>query len=103
MWLCSTMARSPALSSGGMADGEEVERPVEIARLQLEVRGGDRRGEAVVEGLGQPQRLMDAVPAELQRQLVQAQLAGVVEAEQLDPVEVPIAESPELLGAVLLH
>src|SRR3954469_9343907 len=97
-----TIARSPADSSRGMADGEEVQRPVEISLGQLEVRGGDRRGEAVIEGLGQAQRLVHAVPAEPDRELVGAQLAGVEEAEQLDPGEVRLAELAELGGAVLL-
>src|ERR1700759_1816108 len=93
-----TIARSPAVSEppaplpatgaapvSGPADG-----------------GGDRRREAVVEGLRQPEALVDVVPAGLQRPSVDAQLARVVEAEQLDPAEVRLAERPELLGAVLL-
>ena len=85
-----------------LADREEVEGAVEVALAQLEVGGGDRRREAVVEGLGQAEPLVDAVPAELDRQLVGAQLAGVEEAEQLDPGEVRLAERAELLGAVLV-
>src|SRR6478609_4577858 len=97
------IARSPALSSGDMTDGEEVQRPVEVALLQLEVRGGDRGREAIVERLGQAQRLVDPVPAEPDRDLVRAQLAGVEEAEQLDPGEVGGAKLAELGGAVLAH
>src|SRR3954454_9006131 len=104
MWLWRTIARSPTPSpSGDTADGEEVEGAVEAPFAQAEVGGGDRRGEAVVEGLGQAEALVDRVPAEPDRQLVDAQLAGVEEAEQLDRVEVRLAERPELLGSVLLH
>src|SRR6188474_3743731 len=103
MWLCRTIARSPALCSGGMADSEEIQSPVETAPLQGEVRGGDRRGEAVIEGLGQVQCLVEPVPAQPDRDLVEAQLARVEEAEQLDPGEMRLAEGAELLGAVLVH
>src|SRR5918994_3753615 len=104
MWLCRTIARSPAVPlSGGTADGEEVQCLIQRGLLQGEIGGGDRRGEAVVEGPGQAEALVDGVPAELDRQLVGAQLAGVEEAEDLDPVEVRLAERPELLGPVLLH
>src|SRR3954453_6187991 len=104
MWLCRTIARSPALSSsGGTADGEEIQGAVEVFLAKAEVGGGDRRREAVVEGLGQAEALVDRVPAELDRELVCAQLAGVEEAEQLDSIEVGLAERPELGGAVLLH
>src|SRR3954451_1483970 len=103
MWECRTIARSPALPSGGMADGEKIQGSVEVAFAQLEVRGSDRRGKAVIEGLGQAQGLVHAVPAELDRDLVGAQLAGVEEAEQLDPVEVRLAELAELGGTVLVH
>src|SRR5262245_51934375 len=102
MWECRTIARSPALCSG-TADGEEIECPVEVVAAQREVAGGDRRGEAVVEGPGQPQRPVHAIPAEPDRDLVRAQLAGVVEAEQLDSLEVVLAELPELGRAVLAH
>src|SRR3954452_6042864 len=104
MWLCRTIARSPALSSsGGTADGEEIQGAVEVFLAKAEVGGGDRRREAVVEGLGQAEALVDRVPAELDRELVCAQLAGVEEAEQLDSIEVRLAQRPELLGSVLLH
>ena len=46
--------RPAAPLASGAADGEEVERRVEVARsARREVGGGDRRREAVVEGLGQ--------------------------------------------------
>src|SRR5215211_4319755 len=104
MWLCRTIARSPrslpAVSSASRpgtagsrvasatADGEEVQRSLQPARSQLEVPGGDRGHEAFVERRGEPQRPMDTVPAEPDRQLVGAQLAGVKDAEDLDPGEV---------------
>src|SRR5689334_6400966 len=111
MWLCRTRARSPTLwrrlmaptRSCVAADGEEVQRRVEVPFLQSEVGGRDRRREAVVEGFGQAEPFVHAVPAELDRQLVDAQLAGVEETEQLDLVEVVRAEGPELLGPVLVH
>src|SRR5207253_1324370 len=67
------------------ADGEEVQRAREVLALtQREVLLGDRRGEAVVERLGDAQRLVHRVPLEvLQREGVQAELARVVEAEDL--------------------
>src|SRR5436309_13584881 len=103
MWECRTMARSPALSSGAMADSDEVERAVKVAQPEGEVRAVDRGREAVIEGLAQAQGLVDPVPAQLQRQLVGAQLAGVEEAVELDPREVGLAELAELGGAVLAH
>ena len=84
-----------------MADGEEVQRPLEAPAAEAEVGGGDRRREAVVEALGEPEALVDRVPAEPDRDLVDAQLAGVEEAEQLDPLEVRLAELAELLLPVL--
>src|ERR1700748_800669 len=103
-----TIARSPAVSAdpagpaaSGPADGQGGERAVEVPVVEAEVGGGDRRREAVVEGLRHPESLVDGVPAQLQRPAVHAQLARVVEAEQLDPAEVRLAELPELLGAVL--
>src|SRR6478672_3381590 len=109
MWEWRTTARSPTLSRRLMlattscraAGGEEVERAVEAALAKAEVGGRDRRGEAVVEALGQPEALVDRVPAQPERQLVGAQLAGVEEAVQLDPGEVVLAEPAELLGPVL--
>src|SRR5882757_4737581 len=83
MWLWRTIARSPLLS--GMTDGDEVERPVHVGvGGQLEVRGADRRNEAVVERLGDSQRWVDPAPAELVGDLLGSQLAGVEEAEDLD-------------------
>src|ERR1700753_1003956 len=115
MWEWRMIARSPAVSAppapppatgaapaSGPADGKEVERAGEVPVVEPEVGGGDRRREAVVEGLGQPEALVDAVPAGLQRPAVDAQLARMVQAEQLDPAEVGLAERPELLRAVLL-
>src|SRR6187200_2104966 len=101
MWEWRTIARSPALSSTGMANGEEVKRAVEVPGLKLEIGGDDSRREAVVEGGGEAQPLVHAVPAQLYRDLVGAQLAGVEEAEHLDPGEVCLAEPAELLSAVL--
>src|SRR6185312_997148 len=98
-----TIARSPADPAPlRPADGKEVERAVEVARGEAEVGGGDRGREAVVEGLGQAEPRVDRVPTRLQRPAVDAQLAGVEEAEQLDPAEVGLAEGAELLRPVLL-
>ena len=47
---------------------------------------------------------MHGVPARVRdRQLVQAQLARVEQAEQVDLAEVPLAQRPVLLRAVLAH
>jgi hypothetical protein len=62
---------------------------------------GDRRREAVVEGLGQPQPLVDLVQPSRSASSWTPQLAGVEETEQLDPAEVGAAELAELGGAVL--
>src|SRR6201996_6210700 len=110
-----TIARSPAVSAppaslpatgaapaSGPADGKEVEGAVEVPVVEAEVGGGDRRREAVVEGLGQAESPVDGVPAQPQRPAVHTQLARVVEAEQLDPAEVRLAELAELLRPVLL-
>src|SRR5258705_12050019 len=102
MWLCRTIARSPTVSGSRMTYGHEIQRRVEVRCLQAEIGARNRRGEAVVEGLCEAQRLVDSVPAELDRQLVGAQLAGVEEAQQLDPWEVGLAELAELAGAVLV-
>src|SRR5262244_1706858 len=101
MWECRTIARSPAVPAppplpSGPADGKEVERAVEVLGREAEVGGGDRRRETVVEGLRQAEALVDAVPAQLQRPAVHAQLARVEEAEDLDPAEVRLAELAEL-------
>src|SRR5215204_3998815 len=124
MWLCRTRARSPTEESrppacsasrppqAGLplvtraANGDEVAGPVQI-RLALrpkgEVRGGDRRREAVVERLRQPQRLVDALPARLERQLVDAELAGVEQRVQLDGPEMRLEQLAVLGGGVLAH
>src|SRR5215213_568648 len=105
MWEWRTIARSPTPGRdvSGTADGEEVETAVEVTGPQGEVRGGDRRVEPAVEGLRQPQLRMDGVPAQSDRDLVRAQLAGVEEAEQLDRVEVGLAELAKLRRPVLAH
>src|SRR5688572_23843254 len=100
MWLWRTIARSPAGRST-MTDGDEVQRPVEIAVAKREVGGADRRDEAVVERLRQAGRPVEAVPARLDRELVQAELARVEEAEQLDPLEVRFEQLPVLALVVL--
>src|ERR1700761_2518724 len=103
MWECRTIARSPAVpSSLRPADGKEVERAVEVPAREAKVGGGDRGREAVVERLRQPEPLVDAVPTELQRPAVDAQLARVEEPEQLDLTEVRRAEPTELGRPVLL-
>src|SRR5256885_17245028 len=102
MWECRTIARSPAGS--GMADREEVESAVEVCLVlapQGEVRGRDRGHEPVVEGLRDAQRRVNPVPPHPDRQLVQAELAGVMEAEQLDRREVGRQQLPVLAGGVL--
>src|SRR5215218_402783 len=110
MWEWRTIARSPADASPAvlrapscMADGEEVQRPLEAPLPEAEVPCRDRRREAVIEGLGQSEALMEGVPPDPDRELVCAQLAGVEEAEQLDAVEVAVAELAELRLAVLLE
>src|SRR5207249_9262571 len=83
---CACAARARARPATGRSSqyGEEVERAVERARRQTEVALRDRRREAVVERLGDAERLVDLIPGEVpDRQLVQAQLARVEEAEQL--------------------
>src|SRR6185312_2852674 len=62
---------------------------------------GDRRHEAVVEGLGDPEARVQRVPAGADRQLVHAQLACVEQAEQLHRLEARLAQAAVLLGAVL--
>src|SRR4029450_4359226 len=79
--------RRALVSSRTLAYRQEIQRPVELARVQAEVARADRWDEAVVEGPGDPQGAVDAVPAEPDRQLVDAQLTGVEEAEQLDAPE----------------
>src|SRR5215216_860472 len=106
MWECRTIAREPMPAASfasrpgasgsppgsGTADGEEVERVVEPGVAQGEVRGGDRRHEAAVEGVGDPQHPVNAVPAEAERELVRAQLAGVEQAEDRDVGEVGLEQ-----------
>src|SRR6476646_3500693 len=112
MWLWRTMARSPAdpltpelppspMAPLGVADREEIECLVQVVSPQGEIGRRDRRREAVVERPGQAQRPVRVVPAEPQSQLVRPQLARVEEAEQLDPLEVRLAEGAELAVAVL--
>ena len=102
MCVCRTRQKRPGGARSRSQHGEEVQRAVEVARAQGEVADGDRRREAVVERLREPQRLVDAVPAEpLDRDLVRAQLARVEQAEQLDRAEVALAQRAVLLGAVL--
>src|ERR1700742_1223015 len=101
-----TIARSPtvpaadatprAADCSGPADGKEVERAVEVPAREAEVGGGDRGREAVVERPGQAEARVDRVPPEVERPAVDAQLARVEEAEQLDPAEVRGAELAEL-------
>src|SRR6266480_3029588 len=94
---CSTIARSPtggcsawplARASSAMANRQEVQSLVEIAVAgDLEVGRGDGGHETRVEGLREAEGRVHAVPAEPQRQLVQAQLAGVEDAQYLDSRE----------------
>src|SRR5687767_13960378 len=100
MWEWRTTARSPtapgrategavgSLSPSGMTDREEVQRLVEPLLAQREVLRGDRGHVAVVEGLGDPQRAVDAVPPGAHGELVGTRLARVEEAEDLDAREV---------------
>src|SRR5687767_5473638 len=92
---CRTTARSPSRS--GMADGHEVEGALQVPlRGDLEVGRRDRPDEALVKGLGEVESAVDAVPADPQGQFVGAQLAGVKDAQHLDPREAWLKE-----GAVL--
>src|SRR5436190_22854527 len=108
MWEWRTIARSPtgsapaARTSSGTADREEVEGAVEVSiGRDLEVRGGDCRNEAVVEGPRQAKRSVNPVPAHPQRQLVDAQLAGVKDAQHLGAPEAP-RQQPAILGQRVL-
>src|SRR4051812_9085517 len=94
-----TIARSPTERSG-IADCDEVQRPVQIAGPQAEVTGADRRDEAIVEGLRDVEGGMDPVPAGADRELVGAQLARVEEAQQLDASEMRLEELPVLARVV---
>src|SRR5919198_4030458 len=78
-----------------MADGHEVQGSVErclILALEREVGGGDRGNEALVERLRQAQRRVEAVPAEAERDLVQAEGSRVGRAQELDPSGVGLEE-----------
>ena len=68
--------RTPCAGSDVSADRQEVERAVEPLGLEREVRGRDRRREAVVERVGDPGSLVHRIPAERQRQLVQRGACG---------------------------
>src|SRR5829696_4986238 len=61
-------------------------------RSAIRSAAADRRDEAIVERLRDSQAAMDAIPAEPDRQLVGAQLAGVEETEQLDAREVGLEQ-----------
>src|SRR2546425_742116 len=69
------------------AHREEVERSVYALGTQRKVARRDRRREAVVERTRQPEPLVDRIPAEPERQLVETELAGVEHAQQLDASE----------------
>src|SRR5665809_27270 len=101
MWEWRTTARSPTTSR--MTDREEVEGPLEPRVAEGEVRRRDRRDEALVEALRDPQRSVDAVPAEPQRELVGAQLACVEQPQDLDPREARLEQRPVLLERVLAN
>src|SRR4029453_11053758 len=94
-----TTARSPSRS--GTADREEVERPIEVGFAQREVGRRDRRHETAIERIGEAQGSMDAVPAETERELVRAQLAGVEQTEDRDVGEGALEQSPVLVQRVL--
>src|SRR5436190_13177196 len=106
-----TIARSPTgrvtgpvREPSGTADREEVQRPREVGLvrpLQREVGRGDRGDEAVVEALGEPERGVDAVPAHPEGELVEAELAGVEDAEQLDAREVGLEQGAVFGDGVL--
>src|SRR5215211_2017092 len=99
---CRTIARSPTGSFSGMADRQEVERMVKVAAIrEAKVRRGDRGDEPRVESLGQPQGRMDAIPAGAKGELVRAQLAGVKNAQDLDPAEMRVEQLAVLGQGVL--
>src|SRR4051794_21548496 len=107
MWLWRTSASAPLTTPSDPADSEEVERAIEVRPVALgaqdEVPLGDRRREAVVEGLRDPEAPVHVVPAGVaQRELVDAELACVEEPQQLDAGEVGGAERAELVRPVLL-
>ncbi len=83
--------RQPADGHLATADGDEVERLVEVGLSSIakrEVRCGDRRRESVVERLRDSQALVDAIPAQIERDLMDPQLPRVEEAQDLDAGEV---------------
>src|SRR5262245_52541495 len=100
MWECRTIARSPAVRSA-ITDGDEVQRPVEVAGSQSEVPGADRRDEAVVEGLGDVERRVEAIPAEPEGELMGTELARMEQTEQSDAAEVRLEELEVLILVVL--
>ena len=104
MWVWRTSASSPASPLTAAADGEEVERASRRRRrAQREVAGGDRRREAVVERLRDPQRARARGPSPSRSASAWTrELAGVEQPEQLDRREHRRAQRAELLGAVLL-
>src|SRR3712207_5639877 len=98
MCVWSTIASSPRSAT---QHRQEVERAVERALAQREVGLRDGRGEPLVERAGDAEPRVQAVPPGAQRQVVQAELAGVEEPEQLDVREAVGAQLAELLGPVL--
>src|SRR4029450_10774353 len=86
MWECNTTARSPTERSA-MAYGDEVEGALQVGPAQGEIAGRDRGDEAGVERPRQVQGGVDAVPAQAQGELMEAELACVEEAEHLHPGE----------------
>src|SRR5581483_6578367 len=86
-------SESERARSSSMADGQEVERRVEVAvGAQLEVGRRDRGHEAIVEGLREAKGAVHAVPPQPQGQLVDAQLSRVVDAEHIDVGEVGLEQ-----------
>src|ERR687892_1755522 len=92
---------SSALPRSTLAYRQEVQPAIEVARPQAEVGGADRRHEALVERLRDPECPVDAVPAEPDRQLVGAELASVEETEELDGAEVRLDHPAGLPAAGL--
>src|SRR4051794_35398946 len=99
----STIARSPTASGrSGTADRQEVQSAVEVAGTgELEVARRDGGDEARVEGFGDPQRRVDAIPAGAKRQLVNPELSRVKDAEDLHGREVRLEQLPVLAHRVL--
>src|SRR3954452_19797355 len=84
-----------------MTDGDEVEGPFEVAAAEDEVARRDRGDETVIEGLRDAQSPVQAIPAELDGDFVDPQLASVKEAEDLDPGEAGLEQLAVLLDGVL--